>query len=645
MEYASAFMMRESAGPEAPEGVSVVLRAQVARWINLSIAIVCFGQAALLALNSTGVIKTLPGVEHAGRMAIACFIGGIVSVLARQRRTRAPRVNEALAVLLALIAGIGAPATYLEHAIPQSVWVSVLVAAATCDIVWIFVTAAVVHGLMLVRHPFSGAMTNPTAWVNSVVLVMLIAAVRWLHDTGLRHAERSHARMLAAMFTDDLTGLPNRHRFVGVLSAALNAADRAPLAVLRVDIEQFGATSDSLGRSAGDALLRRVAEALREALPEGTPLARVGADDFLALLVDTSPRDAEARAFAVADRFEAPIGGGDASGLRQPVRVALRIGVTTADAEARPDPESVLQRAEQAVALAQRAGRRRVAVLSSRGADNPIARFFQLSQDLHEALPRDELSVVYQPIFDLRTGALTKAEALVRWNHRTLGPVGPAEFIPIAESNGTIHRIGDWVFRQAAEQARRWRERGASDFQISVNRSPVQFRDDGDGLHPCLQELDAVGAPPNAIALEITEGVILDADTATWGRLEQLRRAGIALSLDDFGTGYSSIGQLHRLNLDVVKIDRAFVAGLERGSKSYVLCESIIRMSHSLGLKVVAEGIETAEQRELLTALECDFGQGYLFGRPMRPEQLETLLPSSPERESRRVGPQDAAAS
>jgi EAL domain-containing protein (putative c-di-GMP-specific phosphodiesterase class I) len=203
-----------------------------------------------------------------------------------------------------------------------------------------------------------------------------------------------------------------------------------------------------------------------------------------------------------------------------------------------------------------------------------------------------------------------------------MGAVSPAEFIPIAEANGTIHDIGDWVFREAVRQTLAWRAAGASGFQISINRSPVQFREDPDSRHPCLLMLDELSAPGDAVVLEVTEGVLLDADPGTRDRLAALREAGIQLSLDDFGTGYSSIGQLHGFDMDLLKIDRRFVSGLTRGSKDYLLCESILRMAHSLGLQVVAEGIETEEQRALLEELGCDYGQGYLLGRPMPAEAL-----------------------
>lgn len=268
---------------------------------------------------------------------------------------------------------------------------------------WVFITAGVIHALLMLRYPEAAALYNPSAWLNSLLIVSLIGAMRWLHDKGLAAAEAAQARMLETMFTDTLTGLPNRHRFVNRLGQHCVTPHPA-LAVLRMDIERFGSITDSLGRDAGDHLLRSVARRLRTALPSTATIARMGADDFLVLLPDTLAEEAIATAREVSARFDEPVVVGD----RQ-VRIAVSVGVTTIDTDHAPHAESVLQRAEEAVTLARRAGRPRVATLSASDSSNPVERFFQLSQDLHHAIENNELSVVYQPIYDLRTGALKKA--------------------------------------------------------------------------------------------------------------------------------------------------------------------------------------------------------------------------------------------
>ena len=602
--------------------VGQALRARIASWIALGISLACYGQALLVTLHLAGVVSLYLEFHYPIQILFGCLVIGTSSLVVRNQfaQVRGGAIATLLSVALSVMIGMVLPERVVEDSMPQVVWVGVLVAATISRLPWVFITAGLVHALLMLRHPEADAIFNPASWLNSLLIVSLIGAMRWLHDKGLAAAEAAQARVLETMFTDALTGLPNRHRFVNRLHNHCGQPHPA-LAVLRLDIERFGSITDSLGREAGDDLLRSVARRLLTALPATATVARMGSDDFLALLPATEPAQAVTFARNIAARFDEPVIVGD----RQ-VRISVAVGVTTIDADHTPHAESVLQRAEQAVTLARRSGRPRVATLSAVDSANPVERFFQLSQDLHDAIASDELAVVYQPIYELRTGALKKAEALVRWNHRTFGAVGPGEFIPIAESNGTIHAIGDWVFQRAAAQAMAWRKSADPEFQISINRSPVQFREDGDHPPHCLQLLEELAAPADAIVIEITEGVILDANPATWRHLEYFRQAGIQLALDDFGTGYSSIGQLHSFDVDIVKIDRSFVSRIEPGAKALVLCDNIIRMSHSLGLKVVAEGIETQEQRDLLAELGCDYGQGYLLRRPMSAEAFDLLF-------------------
>jgi len=225
------------------------------------------------------------------------------------------------------------------------------------------------------------------------------------------------------------------------------------------------------------------------------------------------------------------------------------------------------------------------------------------------------------------SGRTVRAEALLRWLHPDLGALGPAEFIPVAESNGSIHRLGAWMLRQALLRMRDIRTLGIDDFRICVNRSPVEIRNwDGDAELRVLQLLQEFDLPGTALVLEITEGIMLEADPAVKRHLEDLRAHGIQLALDDFGTGYSSISHLHNHDLDLIKIDRQFVRMLQPESREMILCRSIIRMAHDLGLKVVAEGIETEQQHAILLELGCDYGQGFWLGRPMPAKQLLNRL-------------------
>jgi diguanylate cyclase (GGDEF)-like protein len=598
------------------------VRARIAGRITLVVAAFCFVQAANLGAHALGwhVSDALRPVRNTGTLALGCGAAGVVAVLARRHfeRTVGSVATVALCMGLAVLGAFSIQRPMVETVMPQVIWLPTMLAAVVCEIRWIPIVAATMFGILTLRLGDAPPLRSGFAWVNVATMTWLVWVVRWLHDKSLTEAERAHASVLHARDHDDLTHLPNRHRFETTLDAA---PIDAPRAVLRVDIEQFGVVSESVGRAAGDAILRDVAATVHANARHPDDAARAGGDDFLLLLRDTPVLDAERAATSLADALEAPR---EVEG--RTVHLTVRIGIATVAAGERADAETVLQRADQAVLMAKRAGRRRIATLATASAEVSSERAFQLSQDLHGALGRGELHVVYQPIFDLVSGRATGAEALVRWTHPRLGPISPGEFIPIAEANGTIHAIGDWVFRTAASQAQAWRTAGADGFRMSINRSPVQFHADGDGPSPCVQTLAALGVDPDAVVLEITEGVLLDADACMHGRLTALRHAGVHLSLDDFGTGYSSIAQLHAIDLDVVKIDRRFVSGLAAGSKDHVLCESIVRMSHALGLRVVAEGIETEAQREHLRAMGCDAAQGYLLGRPMGADALERVL-------------------
>lgn len=250
----------------------------------------------------------------------------------------------------------------------------------------------------------------------------------------------------------------------------------------------------------------------------------------------------------------------------------------------------------------------------------------RMIKDLRVALSKNEFRVCYQPIVELATGQIHKAEALIRWQHPTRGLVSPDEFITLAEETMMIIEIGDWVFHQAASQSLRWRETYRADLQITINTSPVQYLNEDFSVAEWLDHLHTLGLSGQAIAVEITEGLLMETAANITEKLLMFRDAGIQVSLDDFGTGYSSLSYLKKFDIDYLKIDRSFVKNLEPDSDDLALCEAIIVMAHKLGLKVVAEGIETKEQHSLLSAAGCDYGQGYLFSRPVPASEFEILL-------------------
>jgi EAL domain-containing protein (putative c-di-GMP-specific phosphodiesterase class I) len=226
----------------------------------------------------------------------------------------------------------------------------------------------------------------------------------------------------------------------------------------------------------------------------------------------------------------------------------------------------------------------------------------------------------------MATGAVHKAEALLRWHHPMRGLISPATFIPIAEASGLIVDIGEWVFQQAAHQVQQWRASLSAQFQISVNKSPVQFQHVGRDHKRWGRQLQAMGLPGDSIAVEITEGLLLDSSASVTDQLLELRDAGIQVSLDDFGTGYSSLSYLQKFDIDFIKIDQSFVRHLVPACTDLALCKAIIVMAHALGMKVVAEGVETEQQRDLLAAAGCDYAQGYLFARPMSAPDFEAFV-------------------
>lgn len=249
----------------------------------------------------------------------------------------------------------------------------------------------------------------------------------------------------------------------------------------------------------------------------------------------------------------------------------------------------------------------------------------RLRRDLRKARAGGQLQVHYQPVVELSSRHIFKAEALLRWHHPKLGLVPPSLFIPIAEESGLIHDIGDWVFREAASWSQRWREKTGQPFQISVNRSPVQFLSKSNGSS-WPHFLNEHGLPGNSISIEITEGVLLNASPAVADSLLQYRDAGIQVALDDFGTGYSSMAYLKKFDIDYLKIDQSFVRDMESNAGSRTIAESIIVMAHKLGLKVIAEGIETDGQVRILQAAGCDYRQGHWFSKPLLPHDFEDML-------------------
>jgi EAL domain-containing protein (putative c-di-GMP-specific phosphodiesterase class I) len=301
--------------------------------------------------------------------------------------------------------------------------------------------------------------------------------------------------------------------------------------------------------------------------------------------------------------------------------VSASIGITMYPGDA-SSIEDLFKHADQALYVAKGAGRNRFSYFTP-ALQSAAQTRVRLTNDLRGALAQSQLWLAYQPIVELRSGRIHKAEALLRWQHPERGLISPTDFIPIAEASGQIVDIGDWVFRQAAQQVAQWRHVLHPQFQISVNKSPVQFHSDRHDQAAWFDYLRALKLPGDCMVMEITEGLLLDANPNVNQQLLNLRDEGVGVSLDDFGTGYSSLSYLQQYDIDFLKIDQSFVRGLLPNSKDMSLCKAIISMAHELGMTVIAEGVETGAQRDLLTVAGCDYAQGYLFARPMPAADFE----------------------
>ncbi len=435
------------------------------------------------------------------------------------------------------------------------------------------------------------------------------------------HDRKMVEQALREVNVDRLTGLPNRNVFQDRLETDIRKAARSalPLALLFIDLDHFKEINDTRGHEAGDQLLKQVAGRLRAHVRGSDTVARLGGDEFtitlsdlndIVLVTDIAQKicDDLARPFMVGAEL---------------AYISASIGITVYPRDAATAGE-LLRNADQAMYRAKECGRNRFTYFKSSmqaAAQNRMA----LSNELRRAVEARQLEVYYQPIVDMGTGKIGKAEALVRWRHPERGEISPVEFIPIAEHTGQISAIGNWVYEQARVRGRAWRAR-APHLTVNVNVSPVQFHE-GSGEH-CrrwLEEATGGGGVPE-MGLEITEGLLLASDTEVLKQLLAFQQAGIKIALDDFGTGYSSLSYLRKFALDFLKIDKSFVYNLEIDAANVALCEAIIVMAHKLGLRVIAEGVETRQQAQLLRRAGCDFGQGFLFGHAVPANDFEHML-------------------
>jgi diguanylate cyclase (GGDEF)-like protein len=429
---------------------------------------------------------------------------------------------------------------------------------------------------------------------------------------------------LAEARRDPLTALDGRGVFLDRLARSVERArhDQTRLAVLFVDMDGFKDVNDTLGHAAGDSLLVDIAARLRSAVRTHDITARLGGDEFAVLIDDLTD---VAEAVSVAERINAA--------LRTPFWVAGRpivisasVGIGTGPAEG-DAAQLLLRDADLAMYRAKREGPGRHVVFEPAMHAAFTARV-EMTEDLHRAVERGQLRLAFQPVMELATHRVAGLEALVRWHHPTRGVVPPGDFIPLAEESGSIHTIGAWVLDAACRRYADWRRHvpAVADINLAVNLSARQLHDPDlvDGVARTLQRWSV---PLGRLVFEITETAVLSDDSPTVvGRLSRLRDLGIPLALDDFGTGYSSLSHLTSLPIDIVKIDRSFVAGLGRSRRKTAVVAAVLALGRELGLDTVAEGIETVEQLELVQTLGCQYGQGHLYARPLDGDDVERFI-------------------
>jgi diguanylate cyclase (GGDEF)-like protein/PAS domain S-box-containing protein len=440
--------------------------------------------------------------------------------------------------------------------------------------------------------------------------------------TDITERKKSEALIWQQAHFDALTGLPNRNMMRDRLAQDIKKCkrDSQQLALLFIDLDHFKEVNDTLGHDSGDRLLIEAARRIQGCVRESDTVARMGGDEFTVILTELHDSSGLERiVHQLLQSLEAVFQLGD-----EQVFVSASIGITMYPLDA-TQIEDLFKNADQALYVAKGAGRNRFSFFTPALQEAAQTRV-RLANDLRAGLAGQQFRVVYQPIVELATGAIHKAEALIRWQHPTRGLISPAAFIPIAEASGLIVDIGEWVFRQAAQQVQQWRAKLAPHFQISVNKSPVQFHHGGGTHQPWFKQIQAMGLPGSSIVVEITEGLLLDSSDSVAQQLLNLHDAGIQVSLDDFGTGYSSLSYLQKFDIDFLKIDQSFVRHLIPGCTDLALCKAIIVMAHELGIKVIAEGVETEQQRALLAAAGCDYAQGYLFARPMSAPDFEAFI-------------------
>ncbi|MBO1896116.1 EAL domain-containing protein [Shewanella sp. BF02_Schw] len=425
-----------------------------------------------------------------------------------------------------------------------------------------------------------------------------------------RELENANIQLHEYAYQDGLTLLPNRRFFYEKLQSLIDTDDMF-FALIFIDLDGFKEINDSLGHEYGDLLLHQVAKRLRGCVRDHDTVARLGGDEFTLILEDVSDLE---HAATIAEKVKNSLM--QCISIKEvQVNVTGSIGLTFYPADGQ-NVEALVKHADQAMYLSKSKGRNRYEFFSHAIEEQAIEKR-RLIEEIRIALKLGQFVLFYQPIFDQSGVNATKAEALIRWNHPQRGLIGPNEFIPVAEQNGLIEDIGNWVRDQAIEDAAHFYQLSGNKMQVSVNTSPLQIDQEGLWVDEWILACNKFNLPRDTMIIEVTENTLMDPDSPIQQQMLRLNNYGIDIAIDDFGVGYSSLAYLQRLDIDILKIDRSFIQHMETNESSIALVRAIITMAHHLKVKVVAEGVETEGQHQLLQQLSCDYLQGYLFARPM----------------------------
>ena len=436
---------------------------------------------------------------------------------------------------------------------------------------------------------------------------LLARSIRYAIEHG-----RNQKRLLDMAQIDDLTGLANRAMFMELLNRAIVREDRsnAGLALYFIDLDRFKRINDTLGHKVGDMILQETAERLRKCVRESDTVARLGGDEFTVIAERIgNTRNAALVAETILKALEPPHQfDGNEFVLTASVGIAMY-------PEAATEPETLIKNADMAMYRAKDKGRNDYQFHTDE-ITNQAVRRMTLEAKLRRAIDRDEFVLYYQPQMNLGSGEIYGVEALIRWRDAELGLIPPGEFIGLAEETGLIVPIGEWVLENACAQARRWHTGGFPNLSVAINLSARQFRDDK-LTQTIARQIERTGIDPALIEVELTEGPLAQNGDSALGTLRELKEMGVRIAVDDFGTGFSSLSYLKRFPVDALKIDRSFVSELTTNPDDTVIVEVIIGLGHRLGLKVIAEGVETEEQLAFLKRAGCDAAQGFYIARPM----------------------------